>query len=187
LPFDEYRKIAGPYATEQAWDQFRKLILSGSAPKVRARNNEIHFLGLFDCVPGNQIYLRKKVLAKFNDPTLERSICHFAHAVSRDERRWSFRPLIFSRNGQETFDQMWFPGFHYDLGGGSNPPLNNLVLQWMMEKAIQNGLRFLHPNCGPLNPNKAGHEIAYPWTKAGLLVCDRASLPNAGLIDQFRA
>ena len=36
-----------------------------------------------------------------NNPVLERRIGNFAHAVSRDERRWSFRPLVMTRNGQK--------------------------------------------------------------------------------------
>lgn len=105
---------------------------------------EVEFLGLFDCVPGNFFYMINSKRRYLNNPQLEIGIKVFRHAVSFQERRLSFRPILFERNGHADFAQHWFPGYHGDVGGGkgSSGGLSNFSLWWMMREAFGRGLKF---------------------------------------------
>lgn len=98
----------------------------------------VHLLGLFDCVPGNHVYVWRDKSHHLNSQELEPGILHFRHAVSIHERRWAFRPLLF-RNSQHhtSFKQYWFPGYHSDVGGGEHVArgLSSLALWWMLREA----------------------------------------------------
>ena len=90
--------------------------------------------------------------------TLEKGIRNFRHAVSRDERRWSFRPLVFQPGAQESFRQHWFPGYHSDVGGGKGiaDGLANFSLWWMIREAFACGLSFTNIDC---QKHKAGNAL----------------------------
>lgn len=110
--------------------------------KVVMQNVEL--LGLFDCVPGNNLYLVRDRNFYLNSPKLEDGILHFRHAVSILERRYSFRPIIFEKGNQETFSQHWFPGYHCDVGGykDNSKGLASFSLWWMIREAFGLGLDF---------------------------------------------
>jgi uncharacterized protein (DUF2235 family) len=111
---------------------------------------EVHLLGLFDCVPGNQLYVWRDRLRCLNTTRLESGILHVRHAVSKHERRWSFRPLIFDPSkDHDSFAQHWFPGFHSDVGGGVGVAdgLAGLSLWWMIREAYGLGLDIKNIDC----------------------------------------
>jgi uncharacterized protein (DUF2235 family) len=118
----------------------------------------VHFLGLFDCVPGNHFYAWRDPDSGLNSPMLEPGILHFRHAVSLSERRWSFRPLIFRRGEQQSFAQHWFPGYHSDVGGGKAiaEGLASFSLWWMMREAYGQGLAFENIQCPH---HRGGHAL----------------------------
>jgi len=90
---------------------------------VESPRQMVEFLGLFDCVPGNRFTGNSADRARLNSPDLEAGIKHFRHALARDERRWSFSPIVFRPNtATESFQQIVFPGFHCDVGGGGYRP-----------------------------------------------------------------
>ncbi len=61
---------------------------------------------------------------------------HIFHAMALDERRKLF-PLTRVRGATEV----WFRGFHSDIGGGNgNQGLNNISLDWMTSQAKAIGL-----------------------------------------------
>ena len=48
-------------------------------------------------------------------------IRHMAHAVSLDEKRSKFTPLLLCQAINPTYteiNEVWFPGAHSDVGGG---------------------------------------------------------------------
>jgi uncharacterized protein (DUF2235 family) len=111
---------------------------------------KVHFLGLFDCVPANQVLIFLQKTHRLNSNKLERGIDHFRHAVSRDERRFSFRPIIFENSGDhQSFAQPWFNGYHRDVGGGGKPisKLADIALWWMVREAYGCGLNFEGISC----------------------------------------
>ncbi|KAM7192038.1 Uncharacterized alpha/beta hydrolase domain (DUF2235) domain containing protein [Naviculisporaceae sp. PSN 640] len=122
----------------------------------------VQFLGLFDAVNS---------IAKFQVDT--EGIPHsrfIRHAVSIDERRVKFQPVLFrpamhqprprpspadpeqlvhddSELGTDI-QEVWFPGGHADIGGGwklgegEEWPLSHAPLVWMVQEAQRAGLRF---------------------------------------------
>src|SRR5262249_36680980 len=73
---------------EETYRKYRAQLEAGTpAPALTDSQPKVQFLGMFDCVPGNQIYLLRRHLRTLNSPCLESGIRHVAHAVSRDERR----------------------------------------------------------------------------------------------------
>ena len=144
---------------------------------------EVHFLGLWDCVPGNRIYMYRDHNYALLSKTLEGGIRNFRHAVSKYERRWSFRPLIFQPGPQASFRQHWFPGYHSDVGGGKGAAdgLATFSLWWMIREAFECGLRFTNIDCQKhkagnalsiiqgLDPDQAGVCSDYLSTRLGLV------------------
>lgn len=182
--------------SEQSYDRYRDLLRNKSRPVTQ---QPVEFLGMFDCVPGNQLYSFRSDTRILNDPCLEPGILSFAHAVSRDDRRFSFEPLIFAKNGQKRFSQVWLPGYHFDLGGDRNPPLNGFALLWMLREAYASGLELTLMKCpgnaetvwqdhgkpggtpgfiASIDSAAPGHPTEYLTTRLGLR-CERAQLQGA--------
>jgi uncharacterized protein (DUF2235 family) len=72
------------------------------------------------------------------------------HAVSIDDERHSFHPIMWSENNKtahQHIEQVWFSGAHSNVGGGyPSNELSSIPLDWMMGKAQQQGLRFTSAN-----------------------------------------
>lgn len=139
-------------------ETFREWIANVREPCTLVRQ-EVHFLGLFDCVPGNHLYVLRDRSPHLNGTQLEPGIVHVRHAVSIHERRWSFRPLIFDQSQHhKSFAQHWFPGFHSDVGGGEDVAygLASFSLWWMLREAYGLGLDFDNINC---SSHKYGHSL----------------------------
>jgi uncharacterized protein (DUF2235 family) len=99
-------------------------------------------LGVPDQLPFLPIdtWLNKKY--RFHDTQLSRIIQHAFHGVAIDELRTVFdvTPMQQSPNNpNQVLKQVWFPGDHGCIGGGSEHKCNlsDGPLQWMMEE-IQN-------------------------------------------------
>jgi uncharacterized protein (DUF2235 family) len=118
---------------------------------------EVTFLGCWDTVgalgipdqipwlPLDQIINRKY---QFHNTQLSSKILNARHAVSIDENRkeFDFTRMEPAANSPNQVKQVWFPGGHGCIGGGTkvNSPLSNAALLWMMEeiKALKLGLTF---------------------------------------------
>jgi uncharacterized protein (DUF2235 family) len=107
---------------------------------------EVEFLGVWDTVPGS---IFKKYLAcelDVGDSNKERykvgsypPIHNIVHAVSNDEKRSMFKPLLLcpAINPDLTkVNEVVFPGAHADVGGGyddKNNQLPDISLNWMVD------------------------------------------------------
>ncbi|ACK69583.1 conserved hypothetical protein [Gloeothece citriformis PCC 7424] len=126
----------------------------------------IHLLGCWDTVGSLGVpdlipflpfdnWLNHKY--QFHDTTLNRQILHARHGVAVDEIREVFNvtPMDSSFEGQDI-KQIWFPGDHSGVGGGSldKERLSDGALDWMIKEAENLGLEFdrscvengIHPN-----------------------------------------
>lgn len=165
---------------EATYDRYRS-ILRGEAEEG-GRGVDVEFLGMFDCVPGNQIYMLTDAPRELNAATIEKGIRNVAHAVSRDEHRSLFKPLIFVSDRQNSFEQRWFPGYHFDVGGERNKDLNNFALAWMLVQACKCGLSLAGAIPTVFNPSTPGTR-GDDWTTKIGVECARPDLPEAKFID----
>jgi uncharacterized protein (DUF2235 family) len=79
---------------------------------------------------------------QFHNTKLSSTIAHALHAVAIDEHRKVFlqTPMQPAQAGQVT--EMWFPGGHGCVGGGTkaNSPLSNAALLWTIASVEKLGL-----------------------------------------------
>ncbi len=78
----------------------------------------------------------------FYDFALNNSIQNAYHALSIDDERLTFQPLVWDeRNFDNTVEQVWFAGVHSNVGGGyPRTGMSDVALVWMLEKAQAHGL-----------------------------------------------
>jgi len=83
----------------------------------------------------------------FYDYELNNSIENAYHALSIDDERQTFHPLVWDEtNFKGHVEQVWFAGVHSNVGGGyPRTGLSDVALLWMLSKAQAHGLQF-HPD-----------------------------------------
>lgn len=126
-------------------------------------NVPIRFLGLWDTVAAYEIpinALKKAVNAVlwpmlFADLKLAPNVTRACHALSLDDARLTFHPLLWDENGEAELvennevragrlTQVWFPGVHSNVGGGyPEDRLSYLSLHWIMSEAAAAGVELL--------------------------------------------
>lgn len=163
---DRYDRAREPIPLGEIWDVCRHLpeplkggpdiakLLRDNRDAVSAQIGRpftpvnVRFLGLWDTVPGLQFtsydddgeqthrgqrveHPRYKVKPYPNIRTI-------AHALSIDEKRSQFRPLLVGPpldRKKTDVHEVWFPGVHSDVGGGytDSNEMASLSLGWMLE------------------------------------------------------
>lgn len=131
-------------------------LVTGKPRYSRAANRavpHIKFLGLWDTVSayGMPIAELKPAInwlfwpMDFHDLKLSAKVERACHALSLDDERTTFHPIIWDEaeeSDQRRVTQVWFAGAHANVGGGYPEDQLSLVsLDWMMRQAQENGLR----------------------------------------------
>jgi uncharacterized protein (DUF2235 family) len=102
----------------------------------------VHFLGLFDTVTTYGFVYDPVHLP---NTTKNPSVRAVRHAISIDERRVFFRQNHWDRSPDDhDVKEVWFAGVHSDVGGGyaeEESGLAKVALQWMIEEAVEAGMR----------------------------------------------
>lgn len=146
----------------RAYELYRKLDIGCKDPEAvqfRKENGDrvpIKFLGCWDTVGSlgipDQIpwipvdeWINDKY--KFHNTSLSPIIQNAYHAMAIDERRKMFdvAPMVrCTDNGQQNLVEMWFPGDHACVGGGSRKKsgLSDVALQWMIDQSKAYKLEF---------------------------------------------
>ena len=112
---------------------------------------KIKFLGVWDTVAalGLPIKLGSNILDKifphsFHSFDLSDSVVFARHALSIDEERKDFLPVLWNPLENDTtgkMKQVWFCGVHTDVGGGYlEEDLSNFSLKWMIREATAKDL-----------------------------------------------
>lgn len=120
---------------------------------------EIAFLGLWDTVDAYGVPVAE--LGKgvdqwiwpmsLNDKELDPRIAKACHALSIDDKRTTFHPLLWdettmecaTHTDEERLTQVWFAGAHANVGGGyPDDALSYVPLRWMAGEAAKCGVRF---------------------------------------------
>ena len=155
----------------------------------------IRFLGVWDTVDavGLPFHVSDVVNStfyrfKFPDTFLSDCVDKACHALSIDDARQSFHPLVWNEAretpGANRIEQVWFAGVHANVGGGYPKHGMSLVaLDWMMERAEAYGLRFnarareTVRDCASVDDklydSRAGLGTFYRWKPRDIeLICD---------------
>lgn len=115
-----------------------------------------YFIGVWDTVGSMGWFWGRK----FFDTYLNEDVTYGYQAVSVDERRRHFPVSLWDEsrvNERQTILQVWFPGFHSDVGGSHpDPGISDITLKWMLENAREKGLRLKDGWIENLNPNPCG-------------------------------
>src|ERR1043166_2089834 len=126
----------------------------------------IRFIGLWDTVAACGLPVDEMTRGvsdwlwplELPDRTLSKKVQRACHALSLDDDRTPFRPILWTERGgkpakpdesgelltrNERISQVWFAGVHSNVGGGyPDDSLAYLSLCWMMEEAKHCGLQF---------------------------------------------
>ncbi len=111
---------------------------------------KIEFIGVWDTVDAvglpfdkaTELWDRIIFRFKFPDHKLNPNIKQAFHALSIDDQRQSFQPLLWEADERVT--QAWFPGVHANVGGGyPQYGLSLVAMAWMIGKAKKAGLQFI--------------------------------------------
>jgi uncharacterized protein (DUF2235 family) len=115
----------------------------------RRRKNSIRYAGVWDTVKATG-FARRNLILPWTAQLPAVSVV--SHAVSIDERRRPYKPILLSYSPQAhgvmeskrlgQFKEVWFVGVHSDVGGTfeSDPRLANISLEWVVQRAIDQGL-----------------------------------------------
>lgn len=88
-------------------------------------------------------------IVSFLDTNLHPNVLNAFQALAIDEKRPQFQPTLWNvASPGQVLEQVWFSGFHGDVGGGvsqvapGSKSLSDVPLAWIMNKAAGLGLEF---------------------------------------------
>ena len=107
----------------------------------RHQNVPIQFIGVFDTVgaiggpcPVFVHVLSRVVQIHFPDYKLHPNVQRACHALSIDDARKSFEPVLWE--GDPRIKQIWFAGVHSNVGGGyPKDQMAYITLEWMIRES----------------------------------------------------
>lgn len=170
---------------------------------------EVTFLGVWDTVPGSSLKnygdcKEEKGFIKqyfyWLVPGVDKgeryksdsypAIRQIAHAVSLDEKRSKFAPLLVCRaiNSEYTkIDEVWFPGAHADVGGGyqDSDELPTISLAWIIGLLDETYKLNTRPQFQGSAKGLAHWSIGDPPANIGSECVDRQPLARAELHTSF--
>jgi hypothetical protein len=136
------------------YDPTRKTT-TGLPPPGAARINtggvKIRFLGVWDAVAAYGMPIEELRVAidklifplTFTNTQLLDDVRCARHALSIDDERSSFTPVLWDFDPTKDLKQVWFAGVHTNVGGGyPDDTLSSAPLAWMVFEAKAGGLQF---------------------------------------------
>lgn len=154
--------------------------LKSKLNKNRYCDAVIKFIGVWDTVDAYAIPSDRfaKIVDKVfytsfreHDNSLSDKVEYACHALSIDDKRRTFLPVLWRENSSkdaERIKQVWFSGVHSNVGGGyPKQGLAWISLEWMMLEAKLAGLRFTAEDVEQFTENKNAHDKIYD-SRSGL-------------------
>lgn len=174
LPEEEFQR-----QVRQRWAAFRR----ERFPRFGAPSDEkqgqivpqFEFVGLWDTVgayglPFEELQ-RLLPLARLPNRNLSSIVICAYHALSLDDDRRSFHPILWNEGGtydSKRIQQVWFPGVHSNIGGGyPKDKLSYVSLNWMVAQAKSLGLKFHDDHIKEFREQASAHGELYD-PRAGL-------------------
>jgi len=129
-----------------------------------SRDCQVHFIGVWDTVASMGWAWRRKY---YKSTTLNPDVKFGCQALSIDEKRRHFQPSIWDERGKpasQTIEQVWFPGFHADIGGQDvcDRGISDTTLEWILQRASDAHLCLQPGWRKDLKPNALGN-ITQSW------------------------
>lgn len=142
-----YRAFRSGYQRGYAYQLLRRLKGAPREPTGN-KNPDIEFVGVWDTVDAYGLPIDELAILwdrflypiRFPDHDLSERVRRACHAISVDDERLTFHPLLWNETYPEgrrvpQIEQVWFPGVHSDVGGGyPESELALLSLDWMMSR-----------------------------------------------------
>jgi hypothetical protein len=141
--------------------------------RERGRVPNFEFVGLWDTVGayGLPVEELQHIIDfyvypfSFRDRRLSGIVKCAYHALSLDDERRTFHPILWDERRAEDREriwQVWFPGAHANIGGGyPKDGLSHVSLDWMVRKASQLGLKFLEDHLREIRNQADAHDDLY--------------------------
>ncbi len=141
--------------------------------RERGRVPNFEFVGLWDTVGayGLPVEELQQIIDfcvypfSFRDRRLSSIVKCAYHALSLDDERRTFHPILWDERRKEDADriwQVWFPGVHANVGGGyPKDGLSYISLDWMVSKASQLGVKFLEDHLREIRNQADAHDDLY--------------------------
>lgn len=125
----------------------------------------VHFLGVWDTVASIGFGTTRRY---FRNQPLPPNIRHAYHALAIDERRKQFRVARWNEDNVpegQTVEQVWFAGYHADVGGqDAERAVSDKPLLWMISRGIERELLFRSDWLGGLDREEVGElEPSHKW------------------------
>lgn len=149
---------------------------------------EPNFIGLWDTVGA----LGPNLSKRFPDLKLNPDVKYGFQAISIDEKRRPYKIVLWderSKAGNQVIEQVWFSGVHSEVGGGCSKDecsLPDLPFAWLMDKAIEGGLKLKEGWQNNLCQDAAVdmHDSCtfLPWVVFGLR--KKRGIPDGAIIHQ---
>ena len=151
-----------PHAVRVYYEKNNDEIAADFKQTFSRKDCKPYFIGVWDTVASVGWVWRNY----FKDRKLNADVCYGYQALAIDEKRSHFEPSIWNEEvipqGQ-VIEQVWFPGFHADIGGQKAcRSISDIPLKWMTENAETKGLKLLPGWSDDLILDPAG-EIKQSW------------------------
>lgn len=142
---DNYNAFRSKFRTGLLTQWLRKYF-GRTEPLITELHPDIEFVGTWDTVDAYGLPIDE--LAEFWDKfiypiyfpdyRLSEKVKKACHALSVDDERETFHPLLWDESSESDpgrIEQVWFPGVHSDVGGGyPKCTLALVTLDWMIER-----------------------------------------------------
>jgi uncharacterized protein (DUF2235 family) len=146
-------------------EKIRKIKVEEFLLRHHTMNSNIKFIGCFDTVAALGFPI-KSISAfidkipffrhKFHNFKLSKRVENAYHALSIDDERETFHPVLWDPG--ENITQVWFCGMHTDVGGGYDiDKLSDIPLIWMRDMAVEHGLLIYSDHKVKLDGDVNGH------------------------------
>jgi uncharacterized protein (DUF2235 family) len=163
---------------ELGWELYKeKDTVSSEKLKEEGRffDIPIEMIGVWDTVKATNV-------EDYHDSQLSQNVISGYHAMSIDERR-KFFPVLKWDNDARVL-QVWFAGVHSDVGGGyAEAGLSDMALRWMIDRAMEHGLKFKKQYVGQnVVPNATGsihNSYEGKWLALG---AEQRTIPDTDLV-----
>lgn len=167
------------------WDEIHRF--SGLfAQTVGGRSTiPVEYLGVWDTVKAMGLV---RTAPKWPYTRSVPNALRIRHAVSIDERRRPFREYLCEVEEPARLEEVWFAGVHSDVGGTypDDPRLSTLALRWIVQGAVESGLRIderaarrAFGAIAPTDAAAAAHRNGWAWS---LLVPRTRRLPAGAVV-----